>query len=150
MKRRCRFEDCGEPHHKGGYCADHYHTQVTENGDVDCNPAPAPVRVVRSRAKGSKLTSPNGLPVVCVTRGTKWGNPFTIADYPQALPIPQRKRRAVADYRAQLFTAPGDDDFRVVRVTVDDVKRELRGKNLACWCKESPCHADVLLEIANS
>lgn len=26
----------------------------------------------------------------------------------------------------------------------------LRGKNLACWCKPgSPCHADVLLELAN-
>lgn len=29
--------------------------------------------------------------------------------------------------------------------------RELRGKNLACWCPldGSPCHADVLLELAN-
>lgn len=27
---------------------------------------------------------------------------------------------------------------------------ELRGKNLACWCKPgSPCHADVLLDLAN-
>lgn len=26
----------------------------------------------------------------------------------------------------------------------------LRGKNLACWCKEGePCHALILLEIAN-
>jgi hypothetical protein len=25
----------------------------------------------------------------------------------------------------------------------------LRGKNLACWCKSGPCHADVLIEIAN-
>ncbi len=28
---------------------------------------------------------------------------------------------------------------------------ELRGKDLACWCKpDQPCHADVLLEIANA
>lgn len=28
---------------------------------------------------------------------------------------------------------------------------ELRGKNLACWCAlDQPCHADVLLEIANA
>jgi len=28
--------------------------------------------------------------------------------------------------------------------------RELRGKNLACWCPlDQPCHADVLLELAN-
>lgn len=27
---------------------------------------------------------------------------------------------------------------------------ELKGKDLACWCKEgSVCHADVLLELAN-
>jgi hypothetical protein len=28
---------------------------------------------------------------------------------------------------------------------------ELRGKNLACWCRlDQPCHADVLLELANA
>lgn len=27
----------------------------------------------------------------------------------------------------------------------------LRGKNLACWCPlDGPCHADVLLEVANA
>lgn len=27
----------------------------------------------------------------------------------------------------------------------------LRGKNLACWCAlDQPCHADVLLEVANA
>ena len=27
---------------------------------------------------------------------------------------------------------------------------ELRGKNLACWCAlDAPCHADVLLDLAN-
>jgi len=28
---------------------------------------------------------------------------------------------------------------------------QLRGKNLACWCDDKgPCHADVLLELANA
>lgn len=28
--------------------------------------------------------------------------------------------------------------------------RELRGKDLVCWCPlDQPCHADVLLELAN-
>lgn len=32
-----------------------------------------------------------------------------------------------------------------LRVAID-----LRGKNLACWCAlDAPCHADVLLELAN-
>ncbi len=31
-----------------------------------------------------------------------------------------------------------------------DVKRELRGKSLMCYCPlDEPCHADILLEIAN-
>lgn len=34
--------------------------------------------------------------------------------------------------------------------TLDEIRRELRGKNLACWCPlDAPCHADVLLELAN-
>lgn len=36
------------------------------------------------------------------------------------------------------------------RVTLDEIRSELAGKNLACWCPpDQPCHADVLLEIAN-
>lgn len=34
--------------------------------------------------------------------------------------------------------------------TLDDIREKLRGKNLACFCKiGEPCHADVLLELAN-
>ncbi len=41
-------------------------------------------------------------------------------------------------------------------LTMEHVRRELRGHDLACWCplddadgNPVPCHADVLLEIAN-
>lgn len=38
---------------------------------------------------------------------------------------------------------------RFLKVTVEDVRNELAGKDLACWCKRSQeCHADVLLAIA--
>ena len=34
---------------------------------------------------------------------------------------------------------------------LDQVRRELVGLDLACWCPlDMPCHADVLLEMANS
>lgn len=34
--------------------------------------------------------------------------------------------------------------------SIDHIRAELRGKPLACWCKPgTPCHGDVLLEIAN-
>ena len=33
--------------------------------------------------------------------------------------------------------------------SVERIRKELAGKNLACWCKPgTPCHADVLLELA--
>ena len=36
-------------------------------------------------------------------------------------------------------------------VTADMIRAELAGKVLACWCPpDQPCHADVLLTIANS
>jgi len=35
--------------------------------------------------------------------------------------------------------------------TIDAIRAELRGKNLACFCKlDEPCHADVLLDLANA
>jgi hypothetical protein len=40
---------------------------------------------------------------------------------------------------------------RFLTVTVDDVRRKLAGRDLACWCPLSvPCHADVLLKLANT
>jgi hypothetical protein len=99
-----------------------------------------PVRIQRSRKKGSRLTSPNGLPVVCVSRGTKWGNPWKVGV----------KYGGQLDDCVNYFVAwitqtePG-------RKLAEDAKRELRGKNLACWCAPGArCHADVLLELANA
>ena len=41
-------------------------------------------------------------------------------------------------------------DLKLLHKDVMDRMDELRGKNLACWCPlDQPCHADVLLEIAN-
>lgn len=32
----------------------------------------------------------------------------------------------------------------------DEIRRELAGRDLACWCSlDEPCHGEVLLEIAN-
>jgi hypothetical protein len=84
----------------------------------------------RSRRKGARL--PAG--VVVVTRPTKWGNPH---------PLDLGREEAVRRYRDDLLAGR-------LAVTVDDVKRELRGKDLACYCPlDAVCHADVLLAIAN-
>lgn len=89
-----------------------------------------PRRYQRSRRRGARL--PSG--VVVVTRPTKWGNPH---------PLDLGRAEAVRRFRADLLAGR-------LAITVDDVRRELRGRDLACYCPlDEPCHADVLLEIAN-
>ena len=84
---------------------------------------------------------------VYVGRGSKWGNPYRVGDtYAPWGPTrnPLDAIHAAALYEADLCTGMLD-------VSMLDVVGELRGKDLACWCPESsPCHADVLLEIANA
>ena len=108
-----------------------------------------PVRVQRSRKAGSKLP-PN---TVCVTRGRgmKWGNPFTIKAYRDAGYRGtdfQAATVCVAAFRAWMIGEPHWAHGANLKPPPD--VSELRGKSLACWCPlSSPCHADVLLELAN-
>lgn len=89
-----------------------------------------PTRFQRSRRKGAHLPGH----VVVVTRPTKWGNPY---------PLSLGRAEVVRRFRDDLLAGRLD-------VTVDDVRRELRGHDLACYCPlDEPCHADVLLEVAN-
>jgi Domain of unknown function (DUF4326) len=93
-----------------------------------------PKRIQRKRTKGWKM--PEG--VVYVGRPTKWGNPFRLSDQHSTGEI-------VRQYREWLsLSLPGEQ-------LKNDSVVELRGKDLACWCPvDQPCHADVLLEIANA
>ena len=105
------------------------------------------MRIQRSRAKGARLSAPNALPIVCVSRPGPWGNPFSEA-LGAVKPAQKAALRAasVARFRHALLSHDGSLPF-----TTAEVRRELRGKNLACWCPlDQPCHADVLLEVANS
>lgn len=108
-----------------------------------------PQRIQRKRTKGWKMP-PN---TVYVGRPTKWGNGWLMGRDGDAA-------KCVALYRTQIegniWTEPNPRS----------IKEELRGKNLACWCQLcafhangkilgercrdcAPCHADVLLRIAN-
>lgn len=74
---------------------------------------------------------------VIVARPTKWGNPFKIGDDVPGMPGVKSDAQDVVHY-FELFT--------VKNLPL----HELRGKDLACWCPlDQPCHADVLLDIAN-
>lgn len=97
-----------------------------------------PIRIQLSRAKGWRMP-PN---TVKVDRSTIWGNPFVAADYPTA-------EQAVARFRASLTMKPLPHPESYMGIILARLP-ELRGKNLACWCKPGcACHADVLLELAN-
>ena len=105
-----------------------------------------PVRLQLSRRKGFDLPAlsraTNGLPAVKVARPSIWGNMFRVGDdhsyyggddYAEA-----SAAQCVELYRRMMEAKPV--------VPLD----RLRGKNLACFCRlDQPCHADVLLELAN-
>lgn len=106
-----------------------------------------PKRIQRQRTKGWRM--PPG--AVYVGRPTKWGNPFPVGscvcggvvqegdeDRPEMI---LTSARSVEHYTMWL-------PFQIIDGILDP--RELAGKDLACWCPlDKPCHADVLLALAN-
>lgn len=96
-----------------------------------------PQRLQRRRTAGWRM--PTG--ALYVGRPTRWGNPFRVGDpNPWGEHQPMDRAQAVAVFRYMVDTAYGRDVIRA----------ELAGWDLACWCPlNQPCHADVLLEIAN-
>lgn len=98
---------------------------------------------------------------VVVSRPSKWGNPYRISRQPAPLTgrsfvvtrpdgeseafltSAQAVRWAVEHYESALRA--GELSF-----SVEDVRAELGGRVLACWCPiHAECHGDVLLRVAN-
>ena len=76
---------------------------------------------------------------VYVGRPSKWGNPFshkaeTLARFKVAT-----RMEAIAAYERWILTQPD----------LIAALPELRGKTLGCWCAPFPCHAQVLVRMAN-
>ena len=107
-----------------------------------------PIRIQLGRIKGWRMP-PN---TVRVARPGKFGNPFRCGPELRAISNAEKVslfREAIE--RCGGFYSIGDEHCGKPMVTIADIRRELRGKNLACWCRlDEPCHADVLLEIAKS
>lgn len=98
-----------------------------------------PERIQLSRAKGWQMPANT----VAVARPSKWGNPFKITEE-------RGPREAVMAYRIWLGVDGCDAGVPARKAAILEALSDLRGKNLACWCKlGTPCHADVLLELAN-
>lgn len=112
-----------------------------------------PKRIQLSREKGWRL--PPG--AVKVDRTTAFGNPYRIGE-----PIDMKQaRRWGWDISPEGRKVVCEDASQAVRrfahavfwdsAIHDHLRKELRGRDLACWCQPgSPCHADTLLMLVNS
>ena len=94
---------------------------------------------------------------VKVDRSSRWGNPFVIGEAADAKKL---GKKAPAELRG-VVTRDREEAIELFNLWIHGPSEvaaawrasvhELRGKNLACWCPlDGPCHAEVLLELANS
>lgn len=113
-----------------------------------------PERIQLRRTKGWRMP-PN---TVKVDRSTDFGNPWTVreaheagyrgTDRGLAMMCVRLFREWVERHPGSLTRMLDGGEARLGRL--EAALPTLRGKNLACWCKPGePCHADVLLELAN-
>lgn len=110
-----------------------------------------PVRIQLRRTKGWRLPPA----AVVVSRPTVFGNPFVVGRDGNAAECARRFR----DWLTGPEPLPGCGrmiggawaaEWDGLRAKLLARLPELRGKDLACWCKPGEaCHADVLLELAN-
>jgi len=108
----------------------------------------APKRIQLKRTKGWRKPANT----VVVARSSKWGNPFKVGLFDCG--CRSRCQCSRNDFRAATAEeAIIQHRFWLERHTPKRLKEKLaplRGKDLACWCPlDQPCHADILLEIAN-
>lgn len=126
-----------------------------------------PQRIQRKRTKGWRM--PQG--AAYVGRGSRWGNPFHVHNGHSIVGPSWSDARdnwgcvTAANVTSAYITqsepmGPADSigHFKMLTSVRQRDERErmeqwlspLRGKDLACWCPlDQPCHADVLLELAN-
>lgn len=106
----------------------------------------SPHRIQLSRAKGWKMPADT----VKVDRSTRWGNPFIVGKHgttAECVGLFEKLAHGYVCMSKGLDLARSQSDFLKAW---SESRRELRGKNLACWCAlDKPCHADVLLRLAN-
>lgn len=126
-----------------------------------------PQRIQRQRTKGWRMPENT----IYVGRGSVWGNPFHVGQthMPAVLPHEVAALRRGCFVEFSVGGRPGiplvsfGEPLSLQRVislyrghAVEQIgpvriRDELRGRNLACWCSlDQPCHADVLLELANA
>jgi hypothetical protein len=112
-----------------------------------------PVRIVLSRKAGFDLQAIsrglNGLPAQSVARPGPWGNPFSIDGVAEETGLDRAAAQAEAVARHARWLR-GEIEADRPAPSREEIRAELAGKNLACWCREgTPCHVETLIAIAN-
>ena len=79
---------------------------------------------------------------ILVDRSTLFGNPFRIG-------VDGNRVQVVAKHREWVMGEGPDTIHGFSRAKVLTLIPTLKGKNLKCWCYPLPCHASILLELAN-
>jgi hypothetical protein len=79
---------------------------------------------------------------IYVGRPSKWGNPFSHIPVGTHRWQVKTRKEAAEKFRAWVML-PEQSTLR------KEAKRELRGKNLVCYCAPLDCHAYVWFEIVN-
>jgi len=118
-----------------------------------------PKRIQRKRTKGWKMPES----AMYVGRPTKYGNPYSVSIFGLELALKLFRDTAYGFWTPSNVSDLPDETAKLAyelhrdwrkkfsHHPVDIIHLELGNADLACWCKlGEPCHADVLLEIANS
>jgi hypothetical protein len=88
---------------------------------------------------------------VVVARPGPFGNPFSVAAADDAGYSRRGAVTAFEDWLAGNPWASGNDALEARRQVLLSRLEELRGRDLACWCRpDQECHAEVLLRLANT
>ena len=112
-----------------------------------------PKRIQLRRTKGWRKPAD----AINVARPTRYGNPFTVAgclDAEFAATEAGARVVCVEAFRDWLngrtWAAGSGPEWDKKRDDYLAAIPDLRGHDLACWCPlDQPCHADVLLKLAN-
>jgi hypothetical protein len=97
-----------------------------------------PKRIQRKRTKGWRMPAD----AIYVGRPSKWGNPWQ--------PTSDTTRHECVRHYEEWLNGEHPAVLPKHRADILRDMNHLRGKDLACWCRwDQPCHADVLLDLAN-
>ena len=129
----CNKCDSGVLLKEAGFDVEMYHCKKCDRfmayKDEFFNPIESELPKVLNKYKNEQTENS-----IYIGRPSKWGNPFQIGK-------DGTRDEVIAKYKDWLLK---NDNL------LSDVRKELKGKNLLCFCAPLPCHGDILVKLSNS